>query len=196
MFGIVMLAALAGAGESAAYHPGCGWGHGGGAYEHGYGNFYPTTVHAGGVVYPPTWIPELPTPDEDKMWADYVFQLEWYERADMVRVWDKATPEARRVLLQKLAETRHQAAMYRAKVEMERAKEKAKEESRPLTEDELSVWERYIDKQKGDKKTDAQKKWKEADNRGKRQMLKEITPKEDEPMSRRTLPTIRNLARR
>jgi hypothetical protein len=182
MFGIVMLAALAGAGESAALYPGCygcGYG-GGGVYEHGYGYFRPVTVYAGGVVYPPSWFGDVPSIWEDKIWADYVFQLEGHERADMICVWDKATPEARRVLLQKLVELRIRADMYRAKVEMERALEKAKEENRPLTEDEQAVWERYIDKLKGEKKAEALKKWKEADNRGKRQMLKELPKSEDE----------------
>ena len=191
MYAIVVMAALAGPGQVpgpylvSGYGPGYGCGYGyvlgfGGTYAHGYGNFRPVINGCCGVVLPPSWAPD-PTPwHEGKAWFDYVMQLEGYERDDMIHVWQRATPEARRVLLLKLRDVEGEAAAYRAKVEQERAIERYKIENRPLTEEERELWRTYLNKLKGDKRKEALERWRKADNRGKRLFLREILREQDE----------------
>jgi hypothetical protein len=191
MYAIVVLTALAAPGQApclaSGYGPGygCGYAYGcglgyGGVYAHGYGNFRPVINGCCGVVLPPAWAAD-PTPwHESKAWYDYVMQLEGYERDDMIHVWQRATPEARRLLLLKLRDVEGEAAAYRAKVEQERAIERYKIENRPLTEEEREWWRTYLGKLKGDKRKEAQERWRKADNRGKRLFLKEILRELDE----------------
>jgi hypothetical protein len=98
----------------------------------------------------------------------------------MIQVWQRATPEARRLLLLKLRDVEGEAAAYRAKVEQERAIERYKIENRPLTEEERELWRTYLNKLKGDKRKEALERWRKADNRGKRLFLKEILRELDE----------------
>jgi hypothetical protein len=177
MYAIVVMTALAAPGYGGGYAPcwpsGYGPGYGGG-YAHGYGNFRPVVNGCCGVVLPPAWAPD-PTPfGEGKVWYDYVMQLDGHEREDMIHVWERATPEARRLLLVKLRMVEGEAAAYRAKVEQERAAERLKIENRPLNEDERDLWRTYLSKLKGDKRKAALERWRGADNRGKRLYLKEI----------------------
>jgi hypothetical protein len=192
MYSIVLMTALAAPGNlaggcpsSCGYGPGYGSGYGygygygfgfpfGGGYAHGYGNFRPVINGCCGVVLPPAWAPD-PTPwHEGKAWYDYVMQLDGHERDDMIRVWQRATPEARRILLAKLLVVEGEAAAYRAKVEQERAIERYKIENRPLSEEERDVWRAHLAKLKDAKRKEALERWRAADNRGKRLILKEI----------------------
>jgi len=185
MYAIVLMTALAAPGNLSGACPSCGSGHGygsgygfgfpfGGTYAHGYGNFRPVINGCCGVVLPPSWAPD-PTPwHEGKAWYDYVMQLEGHERDDMIRVWEKATPEARRILLAKLLVVEGEAAAYRAKVEQERAIERFKIENRPLSEEERDVWRAYLSKLKEPKRKEALDRWRAANNRGKRLILGEI----------------------
>jgi hypothetical protein len=187
MYALVLMTALAGPGQPVCCAE-AGWGgwwwYGAAGYAHGYGYFRPVTPDSGGLVLPPSWGPD-PTPwCEGKAWFDYVMQLDGYEREDMIAVWAKATPCARKVLLAKLAVVQTEAAIYRAKVEHDRAVEKARIENRPLTDEERQFWKSYLGRLKGDKRKQALERWRAADNRGKRVFLKEIIKemqdKEDE----------------
>lgn len=189
MYGIVLMAALAGSGESAGFGHGGdfffhGYGFGlpyGGTYAHGYGYARPIARNPGGIVLPPNWHAPDPGVSEAEagLWFEYIAALEGDERHEMMAVWCKADCHARQVLVGKLVALKVRLASEKAKLEMERAMEKYKEEMRPLEEEEQAKWQRYLRTLKGKKREDAEKEWKEADNRGKRRILKDI-PDSDE----------------
>jgi hypothetical protein len=175
MISLMLLTALAAPGQSPACGDGWyGWYGYGGSYAHGYGLFRPAPSDAGGLVLPPAW-PCDPTPwAAGKVWFDFVMQLDGYERDDMIRVWEKATPGARKRLLEKLPCLAYEAAVYRDQVERERAMERYKIENRPLTEEEIALFEAYYLKLKGLARKEARDRWRGSDNRGRRLYLKEV----------------------
>jgi hypothetical protein len=183
MYALMVLTALSAPGHLAAWGDHCcagwGWGWGWGGYAHGYGLFWPAPKPAGGVVLPPSW-PADPTPWCDgKIWYDYVMQLEGQEREDMICVWEKATPCARKRLLTKLGPMITQAAIYRAQVERERAIERYRVENRPMSDEEVQLFETYYLKLRGLERKVARDRWRDTDNRGRRLYLKEILRDED-----------------
>jgi predicted Fe-S protein YdhL (DUF1289 family) len=181
MYAMMVVAALSAPANCGA---GCaaGWGEGGwgmGVYQHGYGSLLPI-VPCPGVVLPPDWPCDSTTDRERQYWFEYVELLEGHEKEDAIRLWTKATPEARRLLLAKVQGVALAAAEYRAKVARERAIERYKEENRPLTDEELAAWEAHIDRLEGDKRKSAIQAWKEADNRGRRLILRDLVKRGDE----------------
>jgi hypothetical protein len=107
-------------------------------------------------------------------WFGYVYQLDGRERDELLRVWAKATPEARKALLARLPELAMQAAVYRDKIERERAIEKYKVENRPMAEAEVQFFESYYLTLRGAKRKEARYRWRNTDNRGRRLYLKEV----------------------
>ena len=144
MYAVMLMTALAAPGQLPGW---CGWGCGpyGGSYAHGYGLFRPLAPSdAGGPgVLPPSWASDSTAPCEGKARFDYLMELDSHERDDMVRVWERATPEARRKLLAKLPGMIGEAAIYRDQVARERALERFKVENRPLSDEEVAAFDAY-----------------------------------------------------
>lgn len=168
MVTLVLLSALAAPGQS----PWCEGFVGG--YAHGYGSFAPRSCVPGGVVLPPSWPAECDDPAASRCWHDYVSRLDGRDREDLTRVWDRATPEARRKLLAQLPEIAARAAAHRDRVERERAVEKYRVENRPMSEAETQFFEGYYNTLRGAKRKEARYRWRNTDNRGRRLYLKEV----------------------
>jgi hypothetical protein len=180
MYGVVLMMALTGAGQGTgccvvngyAGGIGCGawgWGWGWGTPPGmGYGRLVSPVNTCCGVVLPPAPASDLTTKEEAQTWDEYVALLEGHEKAEMIQVWQKATVEGRRKLLEKLAAMRKQ-------VEEETEKEEAGE---PLTAEEMKKWEDYVKTLKGERKKEMEEKWQKANNKGKRQILEKIDPDE------------------
>ena len=152
----------------------CSWGWYGGSYAHGYGLFRPVEGEAGGVVLPPNW-PGNPTlPGDRNHWFGYLMQLDGYRHGpDLLRVWKRATPEARFRLLAKLPALAAEAALYREQVERERAMERFKIENRPMTAEEIQSFETIYLKLKGAARS-PREAWLYSNNRERRIYLKEL----------------------
>lgn len=179
MYSLVLIAALAGSGESAGHGYGGGFvvqGYGfgypyAGTYAHGYG-YARSIVHTpGGIVLPPNWYSDPGVSEgEALLWFDYIAALEGDEKHEMMVLWARADGHARRVLLGKLMAMKTRLATEKAKMEADRVKE----QMRPLEEEEEAKWRRHLRGLQGKKREAAENAWKKADNRGKRRILEGI----------------------
>ena len=71
------------------------------------------------------------------------------------------------------------AAAHRCQVERERALERYRIENRPMSEEEVQLFEAYYNKLRGFARREARDRWRDTDNRGRRIYLKEILKEED-----------------
>lgn len=167
MYGIVLMMALSGSGQAMAGCPACGYG--GGLYGWNFGPCCPCGwVSCCGVVL-------LPRPsalgetsaEEQKTWDEYVDALRDDEQPAMIDAWRQADPPARRKLLANLAE-------------LKKALGKDKPADEGLTEAEQKKWDAHVAKLKGEKKKEAEEKWKKADLKAKRKMLEDLDAGDEE----------------
>jgi hypothetical protein len=177
MYGVVLMAALVSGGEVAGGYScnGCGYGYGYAAWGGAcLGPCLPTGLHSGGRFWLGLfegWQVGKPlSAEEEKRWRDYVERLEGIDRQNMDAVWASADVSAKRKLLELLAEMEKKWAA--------KGVEEAPAEA-PLSAEEQKKWDAYVKKLEGDKKKEAEERWKKADVKGKREILKTL-PKEDE----------------
>jgi hypothetical protein len=120
------------------------------------------------VVLPPRPSPlGVTTPEEHKTWCEYVDLLRDDEADAMIDVWQQADPPTRRKLLARLAELKKALGQ-----------DKPPEEA-GLTEAEQKKWSAHLSKLKGEKKKEAEEKWKKADLKAKRKMLEDLDAGDD-----------------
>lgn len=108
------------------------------------------------------------SPLEERLWLDYVKELDGAEREAMLNVWRQADVIGRRKLLTLLAGLRAEIAANEAK----EAEETKKSNAMPLTAEEQAKWAAYLKKLKDQELANAKKAWADADNAGKRRLLK------------------------
>ncbi|MGL4549569.1 MAG: hypothetical protein ACRC33_00165 [Gemmataceae bacterium] len=119
--------------------------------------------------------PPAPTvsPGEERVWEDYVRELDAQDREGLMSVWAQSDLDGRRKLLGQVGQVRAEVARKEAEGKKADGKKgEKKPDEPPISQEEEKKWATYLTTLSGEELGNAKKAWAAADEAGKRRLLK------------------------